>query len=335
MVELPVEARPNSPGIHYRATRAALALLLSASACTSSRPSIGAPALPPFVVTVRAYGGAGHDAAQLASMQDLGLEYIHGFVGFNWDLIETQDDDWKWDWVDERMDLAAEFGLRVIPFLMIPKEDLPWLTRTDPRMPEEYGEYAYEFTRRYRGHSAWSGLVAVWGGSSDILVGDYPGLAPEVVVPLLNAAYEGIKRADPETIVIGFNMATTASSAEQWEQWRERAFALGPLFDWFGVQSHNVLVTELEDPGAYAGLMGLTNVRAFLDAHGYGDRPLFLNEGGFPSGSSTTASRPGFPVRSTRRARPSSSALPIATIHQPACGPFSRPVSGMRSPSRK
>src|SRR3990172_1680263 len=164
MVELPVEARPNSPGIHYRTARAALALLLSASPCSPSRPSTGAPALPPFVVTVRAYGGAGHDAAQLASMQELGLEYVHGFVGFNWHLIEALDDDWKWAWVDERMDLAAELGLRVIPFLAIPKEDLPWITRTDPGMPEEYGEYAFDFTRHYRDHPAWSGMVGVWEG---------------------------------------------------------------------------------------------------------------------------------------------------------------------------
>ncbi|OGO11096.1 MAG: hypothetical protein A2Z66_11930 [Chloroflexi bacterium RBG_13_66_10] len=35
------------------------------------------------------------------------------------------------------------------------------------------------------------------------------------------------------------------------------------------------------------------------------------------------------------RARPSSSPMPLATIHLPACGPFSTRLSGSRSLSRK
>ena len=41
----------------------------------------------------------------------------------------------------------------------------------------------------------------------------------------------------------------------------------------------------LENPGAYASVVGLLNVRKFLNEHGYADTPLWLNEGGFNCGA--------------------------------------------------
>jgi hypothetical protein len=64
----------------------------------------------------------------------------------------------------------------------------------------------------------------------------------------------------------------------------ERAFALRPKFDWFGLHTYHVPVTSLDSPDAYAGVIGLTNVRKFLDRHGYADKALWLNEGGFNCG---------------------------------------------------
>jgi len=43
-------------------------------------------------------------------------------------------------------------------------------------------------------------------------------------------------------------------------------------------------VTCFDSPAAYAGVIGLLNVRKFLDKHGYTDKPLWLNEGGFQCG---------------------------------------------------
>jgi hypothetical protein len=137
---------------------------------------------------------------------------------------------------------------------------------------------------RYHKHPAWSGLIAVWGGSSDVF-GEHPFHAPEVQVPLLNAAYEGIKRADPKTIVISFNLSTSISTPRQWEDWFERAFALHPQFDWFGLHTYHVPVTTLDTPGAYEGVVGFLNVRKFLDQHGHADKPMWLNEGGFNCGA--------------------------------------------------
>jgi hypothetical protein len=114
--------------------------------------------------------------------------------------------------------------------------------------------------------------------------GEHPFHAPEVQVPLLNAAYEGVKRADPATVVISFNLSTSISTPQRWEDWFERAFALGARFDWFGLHTYHFPVTCLDSPGAYAGVVGLRNVREFLDEHGHADKPLWLNEGGFNCG---------------------------------------------------
>jgi hypothetical protein len=242
-------------------------------------------ALPDFICTVRGYGGGGYDDFQINNLKELGVVYVHGIPNLNWNDIEPSDDGWKWGGPDEQMDKLAAYGLKSIPFVMIPKlEGLHGnltITRTDSKFVEEYEEYAYELVKRYRNHSAWSGLVAVWGGSADVWDHAYNHTDPEVVVPLLNAAYRGIKRADPNTTVIGFNFATTAHSKEDWEEFHRRAFVLSPQFDWYGVQSHGVLTTAFEGEGAYTGAAGLMNVRKFLDAHGYADKPIFVNEGGF------------------------------------------------------
>jgi hypothetical protein len=244
--------------------------------------------LPDFIPTVRAYGGGGYDEFQRQSMRELGLEYVQGLADFNWVNIEPGDDQWKWDATDEQMDALAQAGLQVIPFIMCPKSPgLPWddsITRDAPEFVAQYEEFAYQVANRYHDHPAWSGLVAVWGGSADVWDPKYPLTDPEVVVPLLNAAYDGIKRAGPDTIVIGFNFATTAHGSQDWETFHERAFALAPRFDWYGVQSHGVPPTVLKSPDAYTGAAGLVNVRKFLDAHGYADKPLWLNEGGYGYG---------------------------------------------------
>jgi len=244
--------------------------------------------LPEFICTVRAYGGAGFDDFQRRSMKELGLDYVQGLVDFTWGNIERGDNVWKWIAADEQMDQLARSGLKVIAFLICPKSPgLLWdetINRADPRFAAQYEEFAYQVVNRYHNHPAWSGLIAVWGGSADVWDRNYRETDPEVVVRNLNAAYDGIKRADPTTIVIGFNFATTAHGPAEWEEYHRRAFACAPKFDWYGVQSHGVSATCLESPGAYTGVVGLLNVRKFLDAHGYADKPLWLNEGGFGCG---------------------------------------------------
>jgi len=217
-----------------------------------------------------------------------GLDYVQGLVDFTWGNIRRGDNVWKWVATDEQMDQLAKSGLKVVAFLVCPKSPgLPWdetIPRTDARFVAKYGEFAYQIVHRYYSHPAWSGLIAVWGGSSDVF-GEHPFHAPEVQVPLLNAAYEGIKRADPRTIVTSFNLSTSISTPQQWEDWFERGFALRPKFDWFGLHTYQEPITCLDSPAAYAGVIGLGNVRRFLDAHGYADKPLWLNEGGFNCGT--------------------------------------------------
>ncbi len=255
--------------------------VLTAAAVDASRE------LPDFICTVRAYGGAGFDDFQQRSMKELGLEYVQGLADFTWGNVRRPNDVWKWVATDEQMDRLARSGLKIIPILLCPKSPgLPWdetVTRTEPEFVAEYGEFAYHVVNRYHGHPAWSGLIAVIGGSSDVF-GEHPLHAPEVQVPLLNVAYEGIKRADPKTIVISFNLSTSISTPRQWEDWFERAFALGPKFDWFGVHTYHTPVTGMEGSRAYSGAIGLVNIRKFLDAHGHADKPLWLNEGGFNCG---------------------------------------------------
>ncbi len=262
--------------------------LLGFSASSQCPADLFARTLPEFIPTLRAYAGGGYDQFQRNDLKKLGLVYVQGLVDFTWGNLERGDNVWKWGATDEGMNKLARKGLKMIAFIICPKSPgLPWdetIERDDPRFVAQYEELAYEITKRYQGHPAWSGIVAVWGGSADVWDHDYPLTDPEVVVPLINAAYDGIKRADPTTIVAGFNFATTAASKSDWELYHSRAFALSPKFDWYGAQTHGVPATWLLEAGGYGGVRGLVNVRRFLDAHGYADKPIWLNEGGFMFG---------------------------------------------------
>jgi len=139
---------------------------------------------------------------------------------------------------------------------------------------------------------------------------------PEVVIPISNAAYDGVKEADSSTQVIGFNMATTGGfSKHDWEEYNSRAFDLDPKFDLYGFQTHgmdpNVLgdAPDKYDPEVeaayeecnrllgveyrrdsffdsislgYGGVQGVVNLRTMLDYFSQGrGKPLWQNESGF------------------------------------------------------
>ncbi len=242
---------------------------------------------PDFIFTVRSYNGAGYDEFQRTSMNDLGLEHVQGLADFMWENIEAENDEWKWDGTDAGMDALSQAGLKVIPFIQCPKiVGLPWdstITRDDPVFIAEYQEFAYEVASRYHDHPAWSGLVALMGASSDIWDHSEPLTDPEVVVPLMNAAYDGIKQADSSIIIIGFNFGSGIST-EEWEEYHTRAFALSPKFDWYSAHCHDLPVTLIDPAGSYGGVYGLTNIRSFLDSYGYTDKAIWMNEGGFRCG---------------------------------------------------
>ena len=260
---------------------------LTQSGVTVTPASPVARIIPPFIFAMRtSWPNPAIDDFQLNAVNDLGMRYVQGTPSFIWLSGESGSNGnvYKWSEFDGHMNKLAARGQKVIAFLMLPKlAGLHWnqsILRTDPRYRAEYEEYAYEIVNRYKNHPAWSGIVSVWGASSDVW-GGTPFNEPEVEIPLLNAAYDGIKRADPNTIVVGFNMATTFTDGADWEQWHRRAFNLSPKFDWFGIQTHSVPVGAMHSDNIYGGMMGLMNIRRFLDERGYADKPIFQNEGGF------------------------------------------------------
>lgn len=291
--------KPESPPSLAEGKRPAAEKPVTAPPTTTPAPLTETPTIhtyPNFIPAMRMYEAlqkgdeqTDYVATQFDGVKELGINYVQGIPSFYyWGIISHDKSGnavWKWAPTDEQMDSLASRGLKAIPFIISPKMGgLPWdesITRDDPRYAQVYEDFAYEMVNRYKNHPAWSGIVAVWGGSSDIWDKEFPGTNPEVVIPLLNAAYDGIKRAEPNTIVIGFNFATTgAHDKETWELFHTRAFAQNPKFDWYGAQSHEVFTTELSDD-YYGGIQGLTRIRSYLDNHGYADKPLWVNEGGF------------------------------------------------------
>ncbi len=230
-----------------------------------------------FIYSVRAYNGGGYDSFQIAALKDLGINHAHGVV-FSWSLVEPRRGDFKWEFFDNLFQLYEANEEKIIPVLMLEKCGLEWLPRESPEVSERYEEYAYQVVNRYHHSPSWAGMVSVFGNSSDCY-GNVPLNYPEPVVSNINAAYDGIKRADPATIVIAFNMGTEGGTA--WEEWHRQAFALSPKFDWFGMDSYGGFPTQTEGFSPYVGVLGVNEVRKFLDDNGYSDKPIFNTEYGY------------------------------------------------------
>jgi len=146
--------------------------------------------------------------------RDLGLIRDAGFTWvkqqFAWRDIEPSKGQYDWTRTDRIMDQVDEFGLNILVRLDNQPE---WAgggfpENGPPDNLQDFVDFSYALAERYRGridaYEIWNepNLAREWGGRSP---------DPAEYVQLLSVAYEAIKRADPEAIVITAGLTPTGT----------------------------------------------------------------------------------------------------------------------------
>ena len=151
---------------------------------------------------------------QAVNTLGLGLGFDFVVVHVGWDNIEYTSGHYRWEQVDDIIEQAAAFGLRVILRIYnTPTWLRPWGSSPTfpPTEPDDLGEFMAHLTQHIRleGRAEHVLGYVIWNEPN---IRDGWGLSepdPEQYMTLLRAAYSGALRGDPSAIIISAPLAPT------------------------------------------------------------------------------------------------------------------------------
>ncbi len=201
---------------------------------------------------------------------------------FSWLEIEPTRQEWHWEYPDFVVRAAEHYGLDLIVRL----DGLPaWAVGQVDNLSYDYAVFAGTLAQRYRGqikgYIVWNepNLAREWGGCPP---------DPAAYTDLLRRAYEAIKAADPEATVVSAGLAPT--NHRDAEAMDDRVFleamyqaGAGDYFDVLGAHPYGFAYPPDDPRGAHDGLnlARLLDLRAIMEAHGDGDKPIWVTELGW------------------------------------------------------
>jgi len=188
-----------------------------------------------------------------------------------WSTAEPARGEFNWGWYDDVVTRGEQAGLKILPILCYsaaywgPGEAQP----NKPWKSEDYGRFAYEAALHYKGRmdafEVWNepNLGGFWQGEPN--AGEY--------VSMLRAAYDGIKRANPQATVIGGSIAAVGNL--DWP-YLEAMFAHGAAqyIDALSIHPYRPMPEAGQPKIAY-------RVRKLLAAYGVADMPVWITEEGW------------------------------------------------------
>jgi polysaccharide biosynthesis protein PslG len=223
---------------------------------------------------------------------DAGIGWIK--EGFPWSEIEpAQNSHWdaenqqdSWQKYDEIVDLAEQYGIRIIARL----DHTPEWARdggsdfhTPPTDPDDYARFVEAFVERYQGRvqfiQIWNepNLAREWGDDID----------PEGYFELLRGAYTRAKNADPNVVILSAPMAmtneTSARAIPEFDYWGE-LYELGvaDYFDVLTATGYGINQPPEQEPtGEVINLRRIELLREIMDRFDDGDKPIWLTEYGW------------------------------------------------------
>ena len=206
---------------------------------------------------------------------------------FSWLEIEPTRQEWHWEYPDFVVRAAEHYGLDLIVRL----DGLPtWAADSAAvgqigNLSYDYAAFASTVAQRYRGqikgYIVWNepNLAKEWGGRPP---------DPAAYTEMLRRAYEAIKAADPEATVVSAGLAST--NHQDAEAMDDRMFleamyqaGAGAYFDALGAHPYGFAYPPDDPRGAHDGLnlARLLDLRAIMEAHGDGDKPIWVTELGW------------------------------------------------------
>ena len=207
---------------------------------------------------------------------------------FSWREIEPTRGEWHWEYPDFVVRAARHYGLDLIVRL---DRQPAWATEpaVDGAAPpddlDDYAAFAGTVAQRYRGQI--KGYI-VWNEPN--LAREWSGRRPDptAYTDMLRRAYEAIKAADPEATVVSAGLAST--NHQDAEAMDDRVFleamyqaGAGTYFDALGAHPYGFAYPPDDPQGAHdrLNLARLLDLRAIMEAHGDGDKLLWVTELGW------------------------------------------------------
>lgn len=232
-----------------------------------------------------AYGVNLADLGNTYLVQDIGFNYIKGFV--NWATVELKPGHYRWDDPDNVVKVAAGAGARVL--LRI--HGVPdWARPPDTSLsykPDDLADFE-RFMRaiaaRYRGQVA---AYEIWNEPNLDYEWGYRAPDPAEYTAMLKAAYRAIKAEDPAALVISAGLAPTGQGNPP-ESLGVLAFSEGMYqagakghFDAMGSHLYTYGLSPDDNPPDQITFDQLDQLRDLMAHHGDSETPIWITEMGW------------------------------------------------------
>jgi Tol biopolymer transport system component len=157
------------------------------------------------------YGVNMADLGKAYLVRDLGFNWAKSYV--NWETVEPQRDQYRWTDPDNIVAAFAGYGVR----LLLRVHGTPAWARPDgtflshpPDDTADFARFMGALATRYRGQVA---AYEIWNEPNLHYEWGYLEPDPAAYTALLQAAYQAVKAADPQALVISGGLATTGEGS--------------------------------------------------------------------------------------------------------------------------
>ena len=224
----------------------------------------------------------------LELVREMGAPWIVEY--FPWAYYEPEPGVYDWGHPDRVVKHARAQGLTVVARLgLVPKWARP-KDSSDLYLDESqygaFGDFVAAFVEHFKGQVEH---IIIWNEPNISLEWGMRRVDPEGYVKLLKVAYERAKAANPQVRVLGGALAPTlAPEGDEWGLddllYLERMYKAGaaPYFDILAVHAYGWKFPYDDAPSAdKINFRRVELIRQVMVAHGDGDKPCLVTEGGW------------------------------------------------------
>ncbi len=224
----------------------------------------------------------------LQMVREMGAPWIVEF--FPWPYIEPRPGQFDWAHSDMVIRHARAQGLTVIARLgFVPEWARPKDTTfnyIDPEFYDEFAAFVAAFLTHYRGEV---NHVIIWNEPNLSLEWGYRPVDPVAYTEMLRAVYPAAQAANPDAVVLAGALASTLEPPGSPVglndlDYLEGMYAAGaaPYFDALAVHAYGTnFPPEAEPAPDVINFRRTELLRAIMEAHGDGHKPVYITEGGW------------------------------------------------------
>lgn len=213
-------------------------------------------------------------------MADIGASWIR--IGVIWRDVEPSSGNFKWDDLDERLQLAVDAGLRPLLLIHTTPSWIDDVGEVGNGTAQEYARFSEEVAKRYHdqaeGYEIWNepNLDRFW-----------PEPSPESYAELLTATAPLLRQIDPDAEIVAAGLAPAASIegySVTIEDFLRGLYDLDALQDVTAIGIHPYSYPEMPSgTSSWNTFAQLPRIQAIMHSYGDREREIWLTEYGAPS----------------------------------------------------